>query len=214
MPKSYCQIENIEFGRAGHAGARWPYDAVAAGLVPCSWGIQQRRPCEVAKKRSMDLRDTRHPDHLIGAACKQPRGQLGVVWASYTYIQGCRTLCGGTSGLQTPSVERSEAANAAAHAVEHTWATEGAGKRAPSSSRSARIVHKHGRQEEDAISGGRVDFTCARKSKCHLWRLWAPPKKLGVRFEIYASDRSPNFRHAPDRYIRDWYTCGVCVYKV
>ena len=82
----------------------------------------------------MDLRDTRHPDHLIGAACKQPRGQLGVVWASYTYIQGCRTLCGGTSGLQTPSVERSEAANAAAHAVEHTWATEGAGKRAPSSS--------------------------------------------------------------------------------
>ena len=122
------------------------------------------RSCEVAKSRSMDLRDTRHPDHLIGAACKQPRGQLGVVWASYTYIQGCRTLCGGTSGLQPPSIERSEAANAAAHAVEHTWATEGAGKRAPSSSRSARIVRKIGRSEADAISGGRVDFTCAQKN--------------------------------------------------
>ena len=110
------------------------------------------------------------------------QSQLGVAWDGYTYIQGCRTRYGGTSGLQTPSVERSEAANAAAHAVEHTWATEGAGKRAPSSSRSARIVHKHGRQEEDAISGGRVDFTCARKSKVTFGIFWGwAANVIGVR---------------------------------
>ena len=48
------------------------------------------------------------------------QGQLGVAWDGYTYIQAYHTLYGGTSGLQTPSVERSEAPQAPAHAVEHT----------------------------------------------------------------------------------------------
>ena len=104
------------------------------------------------------------------------QGQLRVVWGSYTYIQGCRTLCSGTSSLQLPSVERSEAPQAPAHAIERTWATKGAGKRAPSSSRSARFVRKSGRQEEDAISGGRIDYTCARKSKVTSGVFWELPK--------------------------------------
>ena len=77
MPNSCCEVEHVEFCRAGHAGALRPHDAVAAGQVPRSWSIQQRRPCEVAKKRSMDLRDKRHSDHLLGAACKQPRANYG-----------------------------------------------------------------------------------------------------------------------------------------
>ena len=175
MPKSCCQVENVEFRRAGHAGALRPHDAVAASHVPRSWGIQKRRPCEVAKLRSMDLRDKRHSDHLLGAACKQPRANYG--W----FGPGIHTSL---PSLQLPSVERSEAPQAPAHAIERTWATKGAGKRAPSSSRSARFVPKSGRSEEDVFGGGRIGFTCARKSSVSESIFWRQPQKLSGGLEI------------------------------
>ena len=139
------------------------------------------------------------------------QGQLWVVWARHTYKQAYLTRCSGPSSLQPPSVERSEAPQAAAHAIVRTWAPQGAGKRAPSSRRRAGIVLKSSRPEEDVFSGGRIGFTCAQKSNVTMASfvdyLKARRSARNLCVRLFPKLQIP-FRQPYPECVYEWHACA------